>query len=353
MLAAPTEGPFYMVNLIHFRELAVYPDGRETDLTGREANAIYSPTEFLAAIGARIVFNTDVDMQIDGDEPVWENVAIVEYPCPLAFFAMLADPEFQARSIHKDAGVETTIVLVTNLQPAGAVEDPDQSESSHPPTAEDPAFDLIHVMNFHDIAQYEDGVDEPERTGQEAWELYQSSGTPATLDIGIYTTATFAVQGVLIGDGRTWDEVTLVRMPSQAGFQALLDDETRQAGRYHRIAALEDNYSMVTYPALSQIPRDGGGGGGALPVTEDGTGTMCQSDADCPGDGVGKCLTDGSGPGFCTREGCGAGQCQSPYLCCRECADVVAEQLPFDGSACLPESLAPSLTQAPASCTCD
>ena len=353
MLAAPTEGPFYMVNLIKYRERAVYPDGRDTDLTGREANALYSPTDFLAAIGARVVFNAAVDDQIDGDEPVWEDVAIVEYPCPLAFFAMSADPAFQARSIHKDAGVETTIVLFTQLEPSSAVDDPDQSTSSHPPSAEDPAFDLIHLMRFHDVAQYEEGTDEPERSGQEAWELYQSSGTPGSADIGIYTTGTFVVQGTLIGDGRAWDEVVLVRMPSRAGFQALLDDEGRVAGRYHRLAALADNYSMITTPLLSDIPRDGGGGSTMLPVTADGTGTVCSSDADCPGGGVDSCLSDGRGPGFCTREGCGAGECQSPYLCCRACAAVVADMLPFDGSACLPETLAPSLTQAPASCTCD
>jgi hypothetical protein len=45
MLSAPTDGPFYMFNLIRYREWAVYPDGRETDLTGREANALYAPTE--------------------------------------------------------------------------------------------------------------------------------------------------------------------------------------------------------------------------------------------------------------------------------------------------------------------
>ena len=50
-----------MVNLIKYREWAVYADGRETDLTGREANALYNPVEFLSAIGARVVFSTEVD----------------------------------------------------------------------------------------------------------------------------------------------------------------------------------------------------------------------------------------------------------------------------------------------------
>jgi hypothetical protein len=97
MVAAPTDGPFYMVNLIRFRELAVYPDGRETDLTGREANDLYSPIEFLAAIGARPVFVGDVTGTTLGEEGAWDQVAVVEYPCPLSLFAMSAHPEFMAR----------------------------------------------------------------------------------------------------------------------------------------------------------------------------------------------------------------------------------------------------------------
>ena len=68
MVAAPLE-PFYMFNLIHYREWAVYPDGRETDLTGREANALYAPTEYLSAIGAGPAYVTEIHDQIDGDDP--------------------------------------------------------------------------------------------------------------------------------------------------------------------------------------------------------------------------------------------------------------------------------------------
>ncbi len=353
MVAAPTDGPFYMVNLIRYRERAQYPDGRQTDLTGREANALYAPVEFLQAIGARVVFNTEVDDQIDGDEPTWESVAIVEYPCPLAFFAMLGHPEFQARAIHKTAGVAQTIVMVTERMPVPAPADPEQSQSPHPPTAEDPAFDLIHVMDFHEQAQYAEGSDEPPRTGREAWEAYQAGGAGASAALGIYLTGRLVVQGVFIGDDRSWDEVLLVRMPSLAGFRALQDDETRREGDHHRQAALAHDYSMVTYPALSQIPGSPGGGGmQPPPATADGTGTLCQSDDDCPGGGVDLCLGD-SGAGFCTREGCEGGGCEAPYVCCRDCAPIVQGRLPFDGSACLPASVVEQLTAAPASCTCD
>jgi hypothetical protein len=354
MLAAPTDGPFYMVNLIKYREWAVYPDGRDTDLTGREANALYAPVEFLQAIGARIVFNTAVDNQIDGDDIVWDDIAIVEYPCPLAFFAMLSQPDFQARAVHKEAGVEKTIAIVTDLLPIPAPADPDQSEATFPPTAEDPAFDLIHVMDFHEIAQYTPDASEPERTGEEAWQMYQAAGMGASADLGHYPTAVFEVQGVFVGDDRTWDQIMIVHMSSMAGFQALLDNPDRQAASYHRLAALAHNYSMITFPIISQIPyADGDPVVTPPPVTADGTGTPCMTDGDCPGNGVDKCLNpDGTG-GFCTREGCGAGQCQTPYLCCHDCSEAVAPMLPFEGSACFPEAITSQLTASPVSCTCD
>jgi hypothetical protein len=356
MLAAPTDGPFYMFNLIRYRERAVYPDGRDTDLTGREANALYSPVEFLQAIGARPVFVAEVDDQIDGDDIVWDEVAIVEYPCPLAFFAMVSNPDFQERAVHKQAGVERTIAIVTDLLPIPAPEDPDQSEATFPPTAEDPAFDLIHVMDFHDVAQYDPDANEPERTGREAWETYQAGGVGASTDLGHYPTAVLEVQGVFIGDDRSWDQIMMVHMSSMAGFQALLADDTRSAGSYHRTAALQHNYSMITFPIISAIPyADGTAVGDSPPeVTADGVGTLCTSDADCPGGGVDKCLSNATGTGgICTRQGCVAGECDGAYLCCHECAEFVAAMLPFDGSACLPEMFVGQLTAAPVSCTCD
>ena len=165
MIEAPTDGPFYMVNLIRYRDQAKYPDGRETDLTGRQANALYSPVEFITAIGAQIVFVGEVSSTTTGAEGAWDVVAIVKYPCPLAFFAMLAHPEFQARSVHKEAGVEETIVMVTHRQ---SLEETEPTESPFPATADDPAFDWVRVNRFRAQAQYPDDAMQPDRTGKEA-----------------------------------------------------------------------------------------------------------------------------------------------------------------------------------------
>jgi hypothetical protein len=144
-------------------------------------------------------------------------------------------------------------------------------------------------------------------------------------------------------------------MPSRAGFNALVADASRADGQYHREAALADTYSLITYPTLSDIPNvpGAGGGQGPLPVEEDGTGTLCQSDEDCPDAGATHCLAAGGGAGFCTVEGCAAGACAGSYVCCGGCSEAVASFLPFEGSACFPANQLDQITAAPASCTCE
>lgn len=42
LFAKAPEGPLVMLNLLKFKEKAIYPDRRETDLSGVEAYSIYS-----------------------------------------------------------------------------------------------------------------------------------------------------------------------------------------------------------------------------------------------------------------------------------------------------------------------
>jgi len=240
MVLAPTEGPFYMVNLIRFRAWAEYPDGRETDLTGREANDLYAPIEFLEAIGARIVFAGDVAWTTDGEEGAWEQVAIVEYPCPIALFAMSAHPEFQERAVHKEAGVEATIVMVTH---PGALDDTPPEETPYPATDDDPDFERVQVLRYADPAEmklYADGVRDAERAA------------------GVYPKARLAVEGVFIGDDRAWDDVWIDYMPSRAAYDALAADPAVQAAAAHRDAAVEEAYGVAVHPLISAVPSDGG-----------------------------------------------------------------------------------------------
>ncbi|MEM7159522.1 MAG: hypothetical protein AAF799_42175 [Myxococcota bacterium] len=351
MLEDPLRGPFYMVNLIRYREHAVYPDGRDSDLSGEEANALYAPLEFLEAIGANVVFTGPVTDTTFGAAGEWDDVSIVEYPCPLALFAMGADPEFQERAIHKDAGLEASFVMVTHRRELGEV---GQVDDPWPTTAEDPSFEHVQVVRRSELADYGADAGEPERSGEEALGLYAQAFDAAGPSHGVLPRARLDVQGVFVGDGRDWHEVWIDYAPSSAAWGALNEDPGVVEARHHFDAAVQEGYGLAVQPVLSMIPGAAeGGGGGGTPVTPDGTGTPCEVDADCPGDGVDTCLNpDGQG-GFCTREGCGSGECEDPYVCCRDCSEAIAPMLPFDGAACLPSAAAEQLSQAPASCTCD
>ncbi len=247
------DAPFYMLNLIKFREQACYPDGRETDLTGREADALYAPIDFLFAIGAKPVFVADVEQTLLGDGVKWDQVAIVLYPSREGFLSMVNDEEFQARTIHKRAGIEKSIVMVSELLPSTLPPDYDPPDSPYPATAEDTAVEIVHLLRFNEQAQYPDGSTEDPRSGREAMELYQDGATAGALAIGVYPTAWFAVSDVLIGDGREWDELRINHMPSHAAYQAFINQEDRKAGEHHRTAALEDSYTVVSVPLINAL----------------------------------------------------------------------------------------------------
>ena len=67
--APEDDGPVWMINLMRYKDQAEYVDGRETQLSGREADDEYTPVGPLAAVGAEIVYAADVEDQLLGDEP--------------------------------------------------------------------------------------------------------------------------------------------------------------------------------------------------------------------------------------------------------------------------------------------
>lgn len=56
---------------------------------------------------------SNVEQQLIGSDTKWDQIAIVRYPSRQAFVSMLERPDFQQLSVHKDAGVEKSTVLVT------------------------------------------------------------------------------------------------------------------------------------------------------------------------------------------------------------------------------------------------
>ncbi len=114
--------PIYMLNLLKFKEEAEYEDGRETDLTGAEAYAIYGAevVEHLAKVGGAPMFSARVERLMLGEvEELWDSAAIAMYPSRKAMMEMVSSPEYQASAVHRTAGLagQLNIELV---EPVGA-----------------------------------------------------------------------------------------------------------------------------------------------------------------------------------------------------------------------------------------
>ena len=98
-----------MLNLLKFKEKAEYEDGRETDLTGKEAYSIYGQevVKHLAKVGGKLVFGGRISRLMIGEvEDLWDSVAIAEYPSRKAMLEMLMDPDYQKSEEHREAGLE-------------------------------------------------------------------------------------------------------------------------------------------------------------------------------------------------------------------------------------------------------
>jgi hypothetical protein len=99
------DGPILMVNFMKYHARAVYKDGSDRGLTGKEADDAYAPLDVLARIGAVPVFFADVE---PGGE--WDRMGIVRYPTRRSFVEMQNRKDFREKHEHKAAGMERTIV---------------------------------------------------------------------------------------------------------------------------------------------------------------------------------------------------------------------------------------------------
>jgi uncharacterized protein (DUF1330 family) len=105
-----------MLNLLKFREKAVYKDGRADDISGREAYQRYSSamTKIVEREGGRMLFVGRIAGVVIGEiEGVWDVAAIMEYPSRAAFQRIVTLPEVNEISVHREAGLEGQLLIMT------------------------------------------------------------------------------------------------------------------------------------------------------------------------------------------------------------------------------------------------
>ncbi len=243
------DGPVLMVNLMKYKEKAVYADG-EAEISGKDADDRYAPTEVLADIGATVALFGDVETQLFGAPPQWDRIGCVLYPTRRSFIEMQTRKDFQEKHVHKAAGMAETIVMgclpIASPTPRPGLVSPDWSEVPHPPTPEDGPIVVMHVIKFADEA----GSDTPDEMV-----AYQEAAGKVAVPHGVRIGGWYRVEGTIIGDGRSWDQVRFNLFPSKAAFMAVAADPARlEAQKAHRERAIADTYALIVRARINQLP---------------------------------------------------------------------------------------------------
>ena len=112
------EGPICMVNLLKFKPKAEYQDGRETQLTGREAYGLYEQgvKKLLQQVGGCIGFEGDVERLMLGEvEELWDTVALAVWPSRQVMLEVMQSDAMAEISAHRAAGLAGQL----NIETAG------------------------------------------------------------------------------------------------------------------------------------------------------------------------------------------------------------------------------------------
>ncbi len=206
-------GPMWALNLMKYRDRASYSDGRESSISGVDADDVYAPHEHLRKVGSRIVMMAPVLHQLVGDGHVWDRIAIAQYRDRMAMIEMSSNADFQKDEEHKEAGMDFTIVMAT------------------------------FPVDGDSVPPQESGVDDDRLL------LLQVVGDAATPDtaagVDSVRIGRFAIENCILGDERNFAEARydLVRRD--------VADQLAARGFTHS----DTDYVVIADPALDDIAR--------------------------------------------------------------------------------------------------
>ena len=118
--ALPRDVPVMMLNLVKYREQAIYEDGREA--TGAEAYAAYGRESgpVFDRVGGEIIWRGKPEVMLIGPfEKQWDEIFVARYPTASAFLEMVTDPVYREAVKHRQAAVEDSRLIRTGELPLG------------------------------------------------------------------------------------------------------------------------------------------------------------------------------------------------------------------------------------------
>ena len=161
------DGPVWMVNFMRYKERADYGDSGESGVSGRQADDRYAPVDVLKAIGADVAYFGDVIGPDGGADPEWHRMAVVRYPTRKSFIDMQGRKDFKEKAVHKEAGMDFTIVMCA--RPTG------------PPVGEPDGSGVVRFIAL----------------------------PPGSAEVDPVEGVRFEIEGTVIGDQRTWDRLVV------------------------------------------------------------------------------------------------------------------------------------------------
>jgi uncharacterized protein (DUF1330 family) len=112
--ALPRDTPINMLNLLRFREQAVYPEGHENAAkgwTGQQAYAEYGRTSgpVFRRVGGKVIWRGAMESMLTGpQDKFWDMAFIAAYPHAGAFLEMVTDPDYRIAVVNRQAAVLTS-----------------------------------------------------------------------------------------------------------------------------------------------------------------------------------------------------------------------------------------------------
>ena len=110
--ALPRDEPIHMLNLLQYREQAVYPEGHQhagKAWSGRRAYQEYGETSgpTFRRVGGRIAWRGIFEAVVTGPEAMrWHDGFIAEYPNSAAFFEMIKNADYQLAVVNRTAALQ-------------------------------------------------------------------------------------------------------------------------------------------------------------------------------------------------------------------------------------------------------
>lgn len=109
-----TGQPIAMLNLLKFRDKAVYEDGRPSAISGAAAYGLYAEAfhKIMEPKGVRVLYSGEVKGLLIGQgDDLWDAVALIQYPSTEIMLNMLRDEDYQRAQQHRAAGLEGQLLI--------------------------------------------------------------------------------------------------------------------------------------------------------------------------------------------------------------------------------------------------